>query len=70
MCQIAGGSVGLGINTAIVATSSSLVTGIRDAFLLDAALATGGLVVALLFVGGPLVVHTHEVRRHLHRAHL
>jgi EmrB/QacA subfamily drug resistance transporter len=70
MCQIAGGSVGLGINTAIVATSASLVTGIRDAFLLDAALATGGLVVALLFVGGPLVAHTHEVRRHLHRAHL
>ena len=28
------------------------------------------VLVALLFVGGPLVVHTHEVRRHLHRAHL
>ena len=39
MCEIAGGSVGLGLNTAIVTASASLVDGIRDAFLLDAVLA-------------------------------
>jgi EmrB/QacA subfamily drug resistance transporter len=51
MCQIAGGSVGLGLNTAIV-VSDSLVNGIQAAFRVDAAMALCGLVVALLFVGG------------------
>jgi MFS family permease len=54
MCQIGGGSVGLGLNTAIVTASASLVGGIRDAFLLDAVLAFCALLVSLLFVGGPL----------------
>ena len=54
MCQIGGGSVGLGLNTAIVTASASLVDGIRDAFLLDAVLAFCALLVSLLFVGGPL----------------
>lgn len=57
MCQIAGGSIGLGINTAIVtagieSTPAGLVDGIATAFTLDAALAVAGLVVAVLFVGG------------------
>ena len=72
MCQIAGGSVGLGVNTAIV-VSGSLLDGIHSAFLLDAALALVGLIVALLYVGGRadperlrgLGVHHH--RAHLHR---
>ena len=51
MCQIAGGSVGLGLNTAIV-VSDSLVNGVQAAFRVDAAMALCGLVVALLFVGG------------------
>jgi EmrB/QacA subfamily drug resistance transporter len=54
MCQIGGGSVGLGVNTAIVTASVSLVDGIRDAFLLDAVLAFCALIVSVLFVGGPL----------------
>jgi EmrB/QacA subfamily drug resistance transporter len=54
MCQIGGGSVGLGLNTAIVTASASLVGGIRDAFLLDAVLAFCALLGSLLFVGGPL----------------
>ena len=51
MCQIAGGSVGLGLNTAIV-VSDTLVDGVQAAFRFDAAFALAGLVVALLFVGG------------------
>ncbi len=46
--------VGLGVNTAIVTASASLVDGIRDAFLLDAVLAFCALVVSMLFVGGSL----------------
>lgn len=45
MCQIAGGAVGLGINTAIVVSADSLSDGIRTAFLLDAVLAVIGVVV-------------------------
>ena len=52
MCQIAGGAIGLGLNTALVVTASSLAEGIHTAFLMDAALAIGGLLVSLLFVGG------------------
>jgi EmrB/QacA subfamily drug resistance transporter len=54
MCQIGGGSVGLGVNTAIVTASASLVDGIRHAFLLDAVLAFCALTVSVLFVGGSL----------------
>ena len=50
----AAASVGLGLNTAIVTASASLVGGIRDAFRLDAVLAFCALLVSLLFVGGPL----------------
>jgi EmrB/QacA subfamily drug resistance transporter len=69
MCQIAGGAIGLGLNTAIVATADSLPEGIRIAFVVDAVLAVVGLLISLLYVGG--AVH-HErlraVRGHL-RAH-
>ena len=69
MFQIAGGSVGLGLNTAIVATADSLPEGIETAFRVDAALAVVGLVIALLYVGG--AVHPERLRtlRWHHRAH-
>ncbi len=62
MCQVAGGAVGLGINTAIVASagtsqaafSHDLISGIDSAFTVDAALAAVGFVIAVLFVGGSL----------------
>jgi hypothetical protein len=47
MCQIAGGAIGLGLNTALVVTAPSLAEGIHTAFLMDAALAIGGLFVSL-----------------------
>jgi EmrB/QacA subfamily drug resistance transporter len=69
MCQIAGGAVGLGLNTAIVASAPSLAEGIGIAFRVDAALAGVGFVVSLLFVGGPRTTKEHHARRFLHRAH-
>lgn len=74
MFQIAGGSIGLGINTAIVASAGAslglFTDGISDAFLLDAVLALLGLLVAVMFVGGRMhanAIHLH--RRHAARAH-
>src|SRR5262249_40378680 len=52
MAQIAGGSIGLGLNTAIVVSAGSLAEGIHIAFLVDCALAVCGMIVAVLFVGG------------------
>ena len=42
MCQVAGGSIGLGLNTAIVLSAATLASGIRVAFRVDAALALAG----------------------------
>jgi len=75
MFQVAGGVVGLAVNTAIVTSDAGesttrFVEGISDAFRLDAFLALAGLVVAVLFVGGRM--SADELRRHrphLHRAH-
>lgn len=75
MCQIAGGAVGLGLNTAIVASASSLSDGIATAFKVDAGLAAVGFVVSLLFVGTTSAEQPatasppHHVARWLHRAH-
>lgn len=70
MCQIAGGAVGLGINTAIVASAASLTDGISLAFRVDAALAVLGLVISIVFVGAPHVARGSQRHlRHLHRAH-
>ncbi len=72
MCQIAGGAIGLGVNTAIVVASGSsgadLADGISTAFKVDAVLAAIGLVVALLFVGGTIAHEAHH-RLRIHRAH-
>jgi EmrB/QacA subfamily drug resistance transporter len=75
MFQIAGGSVGLGINTAIVLSGaggsvSRFVDGIGDAFRVDAILAFCALAVSLLFVGGRVSAEAlRQHRPHLHRAH-
>jgi hypothetical protein len=53
MCQIAGGAIGLGLNTAIVLSAATLRHGITVAFRVDAALAVGGFMVALAYVRGP-----------------
>jgi MFS family permease len=69
MFQIAGGSVGLGLNTAIVATADSLSEGIETAFRVDAALAIVGLLIALGYVGGTVPVARLRTLRWHHRAH-
>jgi EmrB/QacA subfamily drug resistance transporter len=72
MCQIAGGAIGLGVNTAIIASASSLPAGISAAFKLDAALAGLGFVVAFVYCGTPAehAAHRSRLLRHLHRAHV
>jgi hypothetical protein len=52
MGNIAGGSLGLGLNTAIVLSASSFSDGIRYAFLVDAALGVIGTIVAIAFIHG------------------
>jgi EmrB/QacA subfamily drug resistance transporter len=69
MCQIAGGAVGLGINTAIVVSADQLADGIRHAFLLDAVLAAVGLVIVLRTLPSTgAAEHRLHLRHHL-RAH-
>ncbi|MEM9106586.1 MAG: MFS transporter [Pseudomonadota bacterium] len=50
MVNVAGGALGLGMNTAIVASSATLTEGIGLAFMVNGCLALAGLVVALLFI--------------------
>jgi len=69
MFQIAGGSLGLGLNTAIVVTARSLVEGIQSAFLLDAVLAICGFLVSIIFIGGEIDKERLTILRHHHRAH-
>ena len=69
MFQIAGGSIGVGFNTAIVVSGSSMPAGIHTAFLVDGVLAIGSAAVALLFVGGAVDVERLREIRHHHRAH-
>jgi MFS family permease len=53
MCQVAGGAIGLGLNTAIVLSAATLAGGIQVAFRVDGALAVIGLAICLAFVHGP-----------------
>jgi EmrB/QacA subfamily drug resistance transporter len=55
MFQIAGGSIGLGLTTAVFSAQASFVDGIEAGFRLDAALSLAGFLVALFFVGGRLL---------------
>jgi len=68
MCQIAGGAVGLGLNTAIATSASNLADGIGNAFLLDALLALAGLVIVARFIDSTEHTHKHHHFR-WHRAH-
>jgi EmrB/QacA subfamily drug resistance transporter len=73
MFQIAGGSIGLGLNTAIVTAEPAgvlgFVDGMNDAFRVDAALAAVGFVIAVLFIGGRVdLERLRHYRPHLHRA--
>jgi hypothetical protein len=69
MAQIAGGSIGLGLNTALVVTAPSLPEGIAIAFKVDAALAIAGLIVVVLFIGGKVDRARLAGLIHHHRAH-
>ena len=69
MFQIAGGSVGVGFNTAIVVSAASMPNGIHTAFLVDGVLAIASAAVAILFVGGAVDLERIEALRHHHRAH-
>jgi hypothetical protein len=69
MFQVAGGSIGLGINTAIVVTAPSLPDGIDRAFLLDGVLSIFGVLVGLMYVGGRLDREFLRSVIHRHRAH-
>lgn len=69
MFQIAGGSIGIGFNTAIVVSASSMPRGIHAAFLVDGLLAMCSAAVAVLFVGGAVDVERLRGLRHHHRAH-
>jgi EmrB/QacA subfamily drug resistance transporter len=68
MGNIAGGSLGLGLNTAIVLSASSFSDGIRYAFLVDATLGAVGTVVAIAFIHGRGTSFHPRLRRH-QRAH-
>jgi EmrB/QacA subfamily drug resistance transporter len=68
MAQIAGGSVGLGLTTAIFISASDGATsgagftdGIQTAFAVDAAIAVGGFLVAAFLIGGR--IHLPRVHR-------
>lgn len=69
MAQIAGGSIGLGLSTAIVVSAPTLTDGIARAFFVDGCLAVGGLLVALFFVGGKVDKERLSRVIHRHRAH-
>jgi len=64
MCQIGGGAIGLGINTAIVFSAGSLSSGIALAFRVDAALALLGFVLSVAFVHGPKRSPAHRAAEH------
>ncbi|HVX33885.1 MAG TPA: MFS transporter [Solirubrobacterales bacterium] len=55
MAQVAGGSIGLGLTTAVFAGAAPpFVDGVRAAFRLDAGLALVAVAIAVLFIGGTL----------------
>ena len=64
MCQIAGGAIGLGVNTAIVVAAGSLSSGIALAFRVDAALALLGFVLSVVFIHGPKRSPAHRAAPH------
>ena len=69
MANVAGGAIGLGMNTAIVVSSDSLSEGIGNAFVVNGSLAVVGVLIAVLFIGGPIDKKRLRALRHHHRAH-
>lgn len=61
MCQIAGGSIGLGLTTTVFSAQETFVEGVQAAFRLDATLSLLGFLVALFFVGGRLLPRRRAV---------
>lgn len=53
MVNVAGGALGLGMNTAIVVSAATFVDGIGTAFFVNGALAIVGLVLAVVFIREP-----------------
>ena len=70
MCQIAGGAVGLGVNTAIVESASGLTEGISRAFVVDGVLAVVGLVIVLRTLADLAPTHHRVHLRWHHRANV
>lgn len=68
MLIVTGGSIGIGLNTAIVLAASDFTDGIRIAFLVDAAFGLLGTVVAVVRIRGTGTGYHPRVRLH-HRAH-
>ena len=66
MCEVAGGAVGLGLNTVVVLHGATLADGMRAAFRMDGVLALVGLAICLAFVHGPKRSEAHAAARVLH----
>lgn len=70
MCQIAGGAVGLGINTAIVESAANLAQGMTHAFILDGILAAAAFVLVVRTVPGHNPTHHRSYLRWHRRANV
>ena len=68
MGNVAGGSIGLGLNTAIVLSASSFAEGIRIAFFVDAALGLVATAIVLVSIQGKGAPYHRHLHLH-HRAH-
>lgn len=68
MANVAGGALGLGLNTAIVLAASDLSDGITTAFVVDGVLGAAGTILAFSLIEGAGTVHSPQLRLH-HRAH-
>lgn len=70
MCNLAGGSIGLGLNTAIVLSFDDFTDGIVAAFIVNGILGVIGAVVAFSLIRGAGTAHLHLPHfRYRHRAH-
>jgi EmrB/QacA subfamily drug resistance transporter len=75
MCQIGGGSVGLGLSTTVLSEAGegrgadAFVDGLEAALRVDAALALGGFVISVLLIGGRPHLPSRLVAGHSPRGH-
>ncbi len=68
MGNVAGGSIGIGLNTAIVLAASTFTDGISNAYFVDAALGLVGVIIAVALIRGAAGTW-HPLHRRHHRAH-